>query len=208
MPFSTRFLEAWNRRLHFYLGLYLLFFLWLFSLTGLILNHGQWAIASAANQRTETRYERPVTVPDSGSDLERAREVMNQLKLIGEIEMPNEQLAGYLSFNTSRPADSNQVRINLEGSLATVRHFENGHLGRFRILHTFSGSRYNQPSSQRDWMVTTVWVFAMDALAAGLIVMILGSYYMWWRLKMRHAVGLVVLSLGTIACTWFVSGLF
>jgi hypothetical protein len=208
MPFSTRTIEAWNRRLHFYVGLYFLFFLWLFSLTGLMLNHGQWAVSLAANHRTETRYERPVTVPASGSDVERARAVMNQLNLVGEIEMPNQQPAGSLSFSTSRPADSNQVRVNLERRLATVQHFEHGHLGRFRTLHTFSGSRYNQPTSQRDWIVTTLWVWAMDALAAGLIVMILGSYYMWWRLKKRHAAGLASLSLGFIACAWFVSGLF
>ncbi len=39
---ETRALEVWNRKLHYYLGLYFLFFLWLFSLTGLMLNHQQW----------------------------------------------------------------------------------------------------------------------------------------------------------------------
>jgi hypothetical protein len=32
----------WNRRLHYYLGLYLLFFSWLFVFTGLLLNHPRW----------------------------------------------------------------------------------------------------------------------------------------------------------------------
>ena len=39
---SLRRFEFWNRKLHYYLGLYFLFFLWLFSLTGLMLNHQQW----------------------------------------------------------------------------------------------------------------------------------------------------------------------
>ena len=39
---SLRRLDVWNRKLHYYLGLYFLFFLWLFSLTGLMLNHQQW----------------------------------------------------------------------------------------------------------------------------------------------------------------------
>jgi len=42
MPSFAKALETWNRRLHYYLGLYFLFFLWLFSLTGLMLNHQQW----------------------------------------------------------------------------------------------------------------------------------------------------------------------
>ena len=207
MPSSTRRLEAWNRKLHFYLGLYFLLFLWLFSLTGLMLNHGQWAVSLAANLRTDTRYERPVTVPTQGSQLVQIRDVMTQLGLVGEIDIPNQQ-PGWLSFSTSRPADSNQVRVDLGKGVAAVQHFENGHLGRFRTLHTFSGFRYNQPASQRDWIVTTLWVTAMDALAAGLIVMILGSYYMWWRLKKRHALGIAALVLGTLTCAWFVSGVF
>jgi len=31
--------ERWNRKLHFYTGLFLLFFLWLFAFSGLLLNH-------------------------------------------------------------------------------------------------------------------------------------------------------------------------
>lgn len=204
---SIRSLEKWNRRLHFYLGLYFLFFLWLFSLTGLMLNHGQWLVSIAANARVESRFDRPIEPPAGTTDLERARDVMRQLDLVGEIDIGPQQ-SGWLLFNTSRPADANQVRVDLEQRLASVQHFQNGHLSRFRILHTFSGSRYNQPASRRDWTVTTVWVFAMDALAAGLIVMILGSYYMWWRLKQKHRLGLIALASGVVACGWFVSGWF
>src|SRR5881397_595831 len=64
--------EVWNRKLHFYLGLYFLFFLWLFSLTGLLLNHGRWAMALGANQRAETRYERGIEIPAGNTDLVRA----------------------------------------------------------------------------------------------------------------------------------------
>ena len=46
--------------------------------------------------------------------------------------------------------------------------------------------------------MTSIWVFAMDALAAGLIVMVLGSYYMWWRLKKRKALGLAALFAGVV----------
>ena len=48
----------------------------------------------------------------------------------------------------------------------------------------------------------------MDALAAALLVMVFGSYYMWWRLKKRHALGLVALLAGAVTCGWFVSGIF
>ena len=42
--FSNVF-EIWNRKLHYYVGLYLLTFVWLFAVSGLIINHPGWAFA-------------------------------------------------------------------------------------------------------------------------------------------------------------------
>ena len=36
--------RTWNQKLHIYLGLYFLVFLWLFAVSGLLLNHG-WQFA-------------------------------------------------------------------------------------------------------------------------------------------------------------------
>src|SRR4051812_30407058 len=103
-------IEKWNRKLHFYLGLYFLLFLWLFSLTGLLLNHGQWRISAAANERKETRYQRTIDLPGGATDLDRVRDVMRQLSLQGEIDLPVvQQDPGHLAFNVSRPRDASQV---------------------------------------------------------------------------------------------------
>jgi hypothetical protein len=201
--------EKWNRKLHFYLGLYFLFFLWLFSLTGLLLNHGQWRISAVANERKETRYERMIDLPAGATDLDHVRDVMRQLSLQGEIDLPvAQQEPGRLAFNVSRPNDANQVKVDLDTRLASVQHFDNSGWAAFRIFHTFSGSRYNQPASQREWMATSLWVLAMDALAVGLIIMVLGSYYMWWRLKPKRQLGLIVLAAGYVACGWFFQSFF
>jgi hypothetical protein len=77
----------------------------------------------------------------------------------------------------------------------------------FRIFHTFSGSRFNVAGNGRDWILTTVWVLAMDALAASLIVTVLGSYYMWYRLKQQRRLGLLALSAGVLSCGVFLAGL-
>jgi hypothetical protein len=202
---AIKTLEVWNRKLHYYLGLYFLFFLWLFSLTGLMLNHGQWF--QAMYGRTQTSYERPIAGPSGDSQLARTRDVMRQLDLVGEIDWPASQPVAHIDFNVARPNGAAQVRVDMNAKTAYVREFQNRRFDAFRIFHTFSGSRYNQPATQRDWVMTTVWVFAMDALAAGLIVMVLGSYYMWWRLKKRKSVGVAVLLAGAASCAIFVVGL-
>jgi hypothetical protein len=199
-------LEVWNRRIHFYLGLYFLVFLWLFALTGWMLNHGRWLMSMSANERRETKYERLIDPPRGNTDLARAQDVMRQLDLVGEINWPTTQQPGTLSFNVSRPREANQLRLDLARNTVAVQHFDNTHLAMFRILHTFSGSRYTD-SAERDWILTTVWVTAMDAVAAGLVAMVLGSYYMWWRLKKKRALGLIVLASGVTACAVFVAAL-
>jgi hypothetical protein len=208
MPSSVKVkvFEKWNRKLHFYLGLYFLFFLWLFSLTGLMLNHGRWLMSMAANERKETRDERSIQTPAGTTDAERATDVMRQLSLKGEIDLPAIQASGQLTFNVSRPSDASQVRVDLARNRASIQHFDNSKWATFRIFHTFSGSRFNQPSSQRDWILTTLWVLAMDALATGLIVMVLGSYYMWYRLKAKRRLGVIVLAAGFISCAAFLAG--
>jgi hypothetical protein len=208
MPSSAKGLvtvEKWNRKLHYYLGLFLLFFLWLFSLTGLLLNHGSWRLAAAANQRQETRYERTLAPLFGDSDLARAKNAADQLGLTGEIDLPaTPQAPGHFDFQIARPKDASQIKVDLAGMRASVQHFENSGWGIFRIFHTFSGSRFNQPDSHRDWVLTTAWVFAMDGLAAGLILMVLGSYYMWFRFKRRTLrLGVVTLAAGYVCCAAF-----
>jgi hypothetical protein len=84
---AAAILEAWNRRLHYYLGLYFLLFIWLFSFTGLLLNHPRWSLSRIPND-AKPAYERPIEPPRGGADLERARDVMRQLRLTGEIDRP------------------------------------------------------------------------------------------------------------------------
>jgi hypothetical protein len=56
-------------------------------------------------------------------------------------------------------------------------------------------------------MLTNVWAFTTDAVAAGLIVMVFSSYMMWYRLKAKHRGGVVALVLGVASCDAFVAGL-
>jgi hypothetical protein len=204
MPSFARTFETWNRKFHYYLGLYFLFFLWLFSLTGLMLNHQQWF--TDLYERRQTVYDPTIETPAGETREEQTRDVMRQLNLKGEIDWPASQPVGHIDFNVSRPNGAAQVRVDLNAKQTYVKEFENGKLHAFQIFHTFSGSRFNQPSSRRDWIVTTAWVLAMDALSAGLIVMVFGSYYMWWRLKKRKMLGLVTLFLGVLTCGIFVAG--
>src|SRR5262245_19830825 len=206
--FDSATFERWNRKLHYYAGLFLLFFLWLFLLTGLILNHPQWKLSQLAGDRQESRYEQAVQLATSGTELARARDLMNQLHLAGEIELPATQSPDRFDFNDARPKDFNQVSVNVGLRTASIRHFENGRLTIFRVFHTFSGTKFNRPDTARTWMVTSVWIVAMDALATGLVLMVLSSYYMWYQLKRTHALGWLALLIGAASTVLFLAPVF
>jgi len=208
MPSSpSQKLEVWNRKLHSYVGLYFLFFLWLFSFTGLLLNHPEWKFAAFWPERKETRYEKPIQPAASNTDLGRARESMRQLNLSGEIEFPPSQAPGRLDFNVNRPGKMNRISTDLAQNRATIQQIQVNAWGVMHFLHTFSGSRVNNPSAARDWYLTTIWVVAMDALAAGLLLMVLSSYYMWFGLKNKRWWGTVWLAAGFLSCGFFAVGL-
>src|ERR1043165_5471264 len=80
-------LVRWNRKLHYYAGLFPLLFLWLFAVTRPILNHPTWSFAESWTKRTETNSERTITAlgPELRGDLAQAREIMRQLGIEGEI---------------------------------------------------------------------------------------------------------------------------
>lgn len=203
---SWQLLETWNRKVHYYLGLYFLLFIWLFSFTGLLLNHPRWTLSRIPND-PGSPYDRTIAAPAGDTDLARATDVIRQLGLRGELDWPQAPRPGMLEFNLAYPKRAFQVSVDLAQNRATVRPVDRSVWSAVRIAHTFSGWRYNNPGTRRDWILTSIWVAAMDALAVGLLVMVFGSYYMWYRLKAKRRLGWFALSAGVISCGVFVVGL-
>jgi hypothetical protein len=205
---ATAVFLVWNRRVHYFLGLYLLFFSWLFVLTGLLLNHPGWQFAQFWPNRVQTLTEQSITVPLASTDAERARDVMRQLGIAGEIQWPASQpAAGPFAFQVSRPGLVADVKVDMRSGRATVQRNDLNAWGVMSVLHTFIGVRVGDTRNSRDWMLTTVWAVAMDAVAIGLVVMVVSSYLMWFRLKGKRRGGAVALLLGFATCGAFVSGL-
>lgn len=199
---------VWNRRFHYYLGLYLLFFCWLFVCTGLLLNHPRWQFAQFWPNRVQTTTEHQFQVPLAVTDVERARDLMRQFGITGEIQWPTAQPAGApFAFQVSRPGLVIEVNADLESGRATLQRNHVNAWGVMHVLHTFIGVRPGDSRNARDWTLTTVWALSMDAVAAGLIVIVFSSYIMWYQLKPKRRGGAVALVLGFVTCGAFVTAL-
>lgn len=201
-------LARWNRRLHYYLGLYLLFFVWLFALTGLLLNHSQWKFAEFWSNRRESALEQDIVAPRVDGDMAQARDLMQQLGIRGEIEWTVTRNApGALEFRASRPGRIFEIKADLARQKATVKQIEFNAWGVMRVLHTFTGVRPNDDRNRRDWILTSVWAWTMDAVAVGLILMVISSLFLWWELPHKRRSGTIVLALGILSSGLFCLGL-
>jgi hypothetical protein len=210
MPSRTERLSTfnlWNRKSHYYLGLYFLFFLWLFAFTGLLLNHS-WQFSEFWPSRKVVKFERAVEVPRADSDLERARSLMLSLGIKGEIDWTATRPdSTVFEFRVNRPGLSSSVTAYPEKGLAVVEQIEINTWGILRVLHTFTGLRAGDERNDRDWFLTTLWVLSMDAVSIGLTIMVLSGMYMLYGLPTKRKLGSVALLLGTAACAMFVFGL-
>lgn len=199
---------VWNRRLHYYLGLYLLFFCWLFVFTGLLLNHSHWQFAQFWPSRVQSTTEHHFQGPVATSDGERAHDLMRQFGIAGEIQWPAARPAsGPFAFQVNRPGLVIDVKADLGSGRATLQRNQLNAWGVMQVLHAFTGVRPADTRNARDWTLTTVWALSMDAVAAGLIIMVFSSYIMWYRLKGKRRGGIIALLLGYVTCGAFVAGL-
>ena len=200
-------MRIWNRKGHYYLGLYFLFFLWLFAFTGLLLNHS-WTFAEFWPSRNVLTFERQVTVDAKTDDLSRARDTMRQLGIVGEIEWTATRIdSTTFAFRTTRPGRTWNVTVNPVVSRAAVEQTDINAWGIMRVLHTFTGVRAGDERNDRDWLLTTVWALSMDAVAVGLIMIVVSGLYLWIGLPTKRKTGLGALLGGSIACGVFVFGL-
>ena len=198
--------RIWNKKTHIYLGLYFLFFTWLFAFTGLMLNHS-WKFAEFYPNRKITTSDQPIQIPPVPMDREvLARNILRQLGLRGELAM-GAPLPDRLDFTASRPGTVYQIQANLSARTAHVVSNQYNAWGIMHTLHTFTGVNAANPAVKRDWYLTTVWALAMDAVAIGLILMVFSGYYMWWVLLQKRAFGSIALAAGCVCCFLFVFGL-
>jgi hypothetical protein len=199
--------QLWNRKLHYYLGLLTLFFVWLFCITGLLLNH-QWKFAEFWGSRQQSTSEQGIVAPASGNDLAQAQEIMRQLGLRGEIEWTVIRGdASRFDFRVSRPGHIFEVHTDLVRNRATVKRIDVNGWGVMRILHSFTGVRMDDSRNGRDWILTSVWALTMDAVAAALLLMVLSSLYMSLELRSKRLGGVIFLSAGLLSCALFCVGL-
>lgn len=191
-----------NREMHIYLGLFLLLFIWLFFISGLIINHGGWKFASFYEQRKECKTDFTFPVTSVNDNPELVSQVLAQLRIAGEVEnllIKN----GSIDFRVHSPGIVRDIHINSKSSDGTLKEMKYNFWGKLKTLHLFNGVDKTNPSKTPNWIITKIWRFTMDITAIILIILCVGSWVMWYKVRLDYRFGYIM-----IACGFIVSGYF
>ena len=144
----SRLVKEWNTKLHIYVGLFSLLFLWLFAVSGVIMNHPLWFGGPPAR----SEFEQPVELPSGIDDQATAEALLEQLGISGEIIfiVPKKD---HLTFRVVRPNRRMVVDVDLQSRIAVVRTAIPKAATVLLALHTSTGVRtiWNEPQPQLEF---------------------------------------------------------
>jgi hypothetical protein len=200
---SSENLIRWNRKLHIYAGLFLLFFILLFSFSGLLLNHGQWKFASFWQERKESEKVIRIAIPSPRDSSALIGYLMKELNITGEISEVRSNPES-LSFRVARPGLIRNITADLKTGGCIIKEMEFNWWGKIRSLHTFNGSDKAHPEVKPNWSVTRLWRLTMDIVAIGLIFLCQSSWIMWSKVRKNYPAGFIFLIMGIIGAFVFI----
>jgi hypothetical protein len=196
-------LTHYNRRLHIHIGLFLILFIWLFSFSGLLLNHGDWKFSSFWEKRKEKKTEIAVSVPPGLDSLQRLKSILYQLKISGEVTNVK-MTADSADFSVSYPGHVSNIHADFKNGRCVQNELSYNIWGKLRTLHTFNGSNRDNPGAEPNWLLTSVWRFSMDVIAVGLIFLSISSWIMWYKIRHNYVWGYLALIIGFVMAAWFI----
>lgn len=192
-----------NRKLHIHLGLFLLLFIWLFFISGLIIHHGEWKFASFYEKRIESKIDFVVPAALLNDNPDLVRQVEDQLKISGEVE--NLKIKpGSIDFRVFSPGLLQDIHIDSQTGNATMKVMKYNFWGKLRTLHLFNGMNKADPSKSPNWIITKFWRLTMDITAVILIILCLGSWVMWYKVRSEYRLGYIFFAFGCIVAGYYV----
>lgn len=184
-----------NRKLHIHFGLFLLLFIWLFFVSGLIIHHGEWNFAKFYENRTEKKTAFIIALGYLHDDPDMALRIEALLKIVGEVS--NLQVNdGSIDFRVSSPGIVREIHIDPHNGRGIMNEIKYNFWRKLRTLHTFNGMDKTNPSISPNWFITKLWRIMMDVTAILLIILCVGSWIMWYKVRRDYKWGYVLFGLG------------
>jgi hypothetical protein len=197
-------LIKWNRKIHIYLGLFLLLFIWLFGISGLLLNH-HWEFANSWEKRKVISYDKLIEISKERKKHTLVHEIMDKLNLNGSIvNLRYSTDSAYLNFITSKPGMRYDIQADLNDGKILIKETKFDQWEILRSLHKLRNPTQKEQGERYQPILAFIWSLSLDIVSVSLIVICLGGWYMWLQIpRKRFYRGLVSIAGGFIFCIYF-----
>jgi len=196
-------LIKWNRKIHIYLGLFLLLFIWLFGISGLLLNH-HWDFANSWERRKELSYDKTIEISQEREKRLLVVEILNKLDLSGTVvNLRYSTDSVFLNFIVSKPATRYEIQAGLNDGKIMIKESNFDQWEIMRTLHKLRNPTQKEQDGHYQPVLAFIWSLSIDVVSVGLIVICLGGWYMWLQVgKKRLYFGLISITGGFILCIY------
>jgi hypothetical protein len=205
---TERAFYRWTRDLHLYVGLFVSPFVIAFAASVLFLNHATIDTAASTSRATF----RDVTIPPGievarGRDAaDRARAVLNQVGVIGEIGFVRiVSKERRLLIPVSKPGVETIVDVDVSTRTAVVSRRATGILESVAYLHKMPGP--HNADVRGNWVGTRVWRWLSDGTVYLLLFISVSGLYLWFAIKAERRIGLAFLGAGAFSFFVLIYGL-
>jgi hypothetical protein len=188
-----------NRRLHLYLGLFLLPWFAVYGVSSIPFSHPQW-FRSDNDALWKLRLERPYELPVQSDDL----------KEIGSALVKEIEAKGAYGANRPNPNRINvyvhtfwtATRITYDIPAKQLRAEDR----QFRWRNWLTGF-HARGGFQHDSLLNDAWALVVDAVCVAFLVWIATGLYMWWQLPQSRWWGWTALGAGVASFIGFLLAL-
>ncbi|MCK5280131.1 MAG: PepSY-associated TM helix domain-containing protein [Cyclobacteriaceae bacterium] len=196
-------LIKWNRKIHIYLGLFLLLFIWLFGISGLLLNH-HWEFANSWKKREVISYDKSIEISEEREKHILVHEIMDKLNLNGSIvNLRYSTDSAHLNFIVSKPGLRYDIQAGLNDGKVEIKETKLDQWAIMRSLHTSRNPTLKEQNERYSNVIASIWSFSMDIVSVGLIIICLGGWYLWLQVgRKRIYLGLISITGGFILCIY------
>lgn len=188
----------WTRDLHLYLGLFVSPLVVVFAVSTLILNHpGLHAQQPAGRSGTSTETFH-VRAPDRPITMEKAKEILRQVHVTGEIDYLRHATADpRLTIPVTKPGEITRVEVDLLTGTATVERRPQGLAEVLIYLHKMPGP--HNAMFRGNWLYTVWWSAMADGFVYAVLFLTLSGLFLWWKIKSDRMIGWALLGTGAMS---------
>ena len=196
-------LKKWNRKIHIYLGLYLLLFIWLFGISGLLLNH-HWEFSNSWEKRKETSYSRNIEISREREKHILVHEIIDKLSVSGSIVNLRYSVdSTHLNFVATKPGIRYDIQASLYDGKIMIKETKLDQWAIMTSLHKLRNPTRKEQGNRYQSILAFIWSFSIDILSVGLIIICLGGWYLWLQVMgKRIYLGFISITLGFILCVY------